>query len=147
MSQTPRYFIVDAEVLPEIFLKVARAKQALQAREVATVNDAVRMAGISRSAFYKYKDAVRPFNDMMHGRIVTLQIILRDEPGVLSAILNIFAASGANILTIHQTIPTDGVAAVTVTAQTGDLTRAPEELTAAIQGQKGVIKLEILAGQ
>ena len=145
MSQTPRYFIVDAAVLPEVFLKVARAKQALQAHEAATVNDAVRMAGISRSAFYKYKDAVRPFNDMMHARIVTLQIMLRDEPGVLSAILNIFAASGANILTIHQTIPTDGVAAVTVTAQTN--AGSPAELAAALQAQSGVVKLEILGGQ
>lgn len=147
MAQTPKYFIVDADVLPEVFLKVARAKQALELHEAATVNDAVRLVGISRSAFYKYKDAVRPFNDMMHGRIATLQILLRDEPGALSTILNIFAASGANILTIHQTIPTNGVAAVTVTVETSGLNDSPEELSALIQGQRGVIKLEILAGQ
>jgi chorismate mutase len=147
MSQTPKYFIVDAQVLPEIFIKVARAKQALELHEAATVNDAARLAGISRSAFYKYKDAVRPFNDMMHGRIVTLQILLRDEPGALSAIVNIFAASGANILTIHQTIPTNGVAAVTVTAETSAVSGAPEELASSLQQQRGVIKLEILAGQ
>lgn len=147
MSQTPRYYIVDAQVLPDIFRKVARARQALELHEAETVNDAVRLAGISRSAFYKYKDAVRPFNDMMQGRIVTLQLLLRDEPGALSTILNIFAASGANILTIHQTIPTNAVAAVTVTAQTNSQTGSPEELAAALQREKRVVKLEILAGQ
>ncbi len=147
MSQTPKYFIVDAAVLPEIFLKVAQAKQALELHEASTVNDAVKQVGISRSAFYKYKDAVRPFNDMMHGRIVTFQMMLRDEPGALSGILNIFAASGANILTIHQTIPTNGVAAVTVAAETSAVGTVPEELAVQLQGQPGVIKMEILAGQ
>ena len=106
MSSEPKYFIVEAEALPEIYRKVARAKQALELHEAATVNEAAKLAGISRSAFYKYKDAVRPFNDMMNGHIVTFQVMLRDEPGVLSAILNIFARSGANILTINQSIPT-----------------------------------------
>ena len=102
--------------------------------------------GISRSAFYKYKDAVRPFNDMINGHIVTFQAMLRDEPGVLSAILNIFAASGANILTINQSIPTDGVAAVTIGAETSGMRSTLEELTRALGGQAGVVKLEILAG-
>lgn len=147
MSQTPKYFIVQADVLPEIFLKVAQAKRALELHEAATVNDAVKLVGISRSAFYKYKDAVRPFNDMKHGHIVTFHIMLRDEPGVLSGILNSFALSGANILTINQSIPTDGVAAVTVAAETSGLKGAPEELTDGLQKQHGVLKLEILAGQ
>ncbi|MCD7734929.1 MAG: ACT domain-containing protein [Clostridiales bacterium] len=146
MSNTPKYFIVEAQALPEIYLKVARAKQALELREATTVNEAAKLAGISRSAFYKYKDAVRPFNDMLSGHIVTFQVMLRDEPGVLSAILNIFAASGANILTINQSIPTDGVAAVTVGAEISGMTDDPEALVRALEGQNGVVKLEILAG-
>ncbi len=142
----PKYFIVEAQALPEIFRKVARAKQALELREAETVNDAARLVGISRSAFYKYKDAVRPFNDMLNGHIVTFQAMLRDEPGALSAILNSFAISGANILTINQTIPTDGVAAVTVTAETSGMQRTLEELTRDLRAQGGVVKLEILAG-
>lgn len=82
MTKVPKFFIVEASALPEIFLKVAEAKQALELGEAATVNEATRQAGISRSAFYKYKDAVRPFNDMMNGHIVTFQAMLRDEPGV-----------------------------------------------------------------
>ncbi|MBR1845338.1 MAG: ACT domain-containing protein [Oscillospiraceae bacterium] len=146
MSSEPKYFIVEAEALPEIDRKVARATQALELHEAATVNEAAKLAGISRSAFYKYKDAVRPFNDMMNGHIVTFQVMLRDEPGVLSAILNIFARSGANILTINQSIPTDGVAAVTIGAETSGLHTPPEELARSLERQSGVLKMEILAG-
>ncbi len=146
MSNTPKYFIVEAQALPEIYLKVARAKQALELREATTVNEAAKLAGISRSAFYKYKDAVRPFNDMLSGHIVTFQVMLRDEPGVLSAILNIFAASGAKFLTINQSIPTDGVAAETVGAEISGMKDDPESLVRALEGQNGVVKLEILAG-
>ena len=142
----PKYFIVEAEALPEIFLKVEEAKRALELGEAATVNEATRRTGISRSAFYKYKDAVRPFNDMMNGRIVTFQTVLRDEPGVLSAILNIFASSGGNILTINQNIPASGCAAVTIAAETSGLQIALEELIHRLEEQDGVVRVEILAG-
>ena len=105
MSPTPKYFIVEATALPDIFLKVAEAKRILELREADTVNEATLKVGISRSAFYKYKDAIRPFNDMLNGHIVTFQVLLKDEPGVLSSILASFAASGGNILTINQSIP------------------------------------------
>ncbi len=108
MGKLPQYFIVDADALPEIFLKVAEAKRLLETGESGTVNQAARRVGISRSAFYKYKDSLRPFNDMLNGRIITFQILLKNEPGVLSAVLNIFARSGANILTINQSIPAGG---------------------------------------
>ena len=97
MGKSPSYFIVESSALPEIFLKVAEAKRLLETGDVDTVHLATRRVGISRSAFYKYKDAVRPFNDMLHGRIVTFQFLLKDEPGVLSAVLNIFAQTGGNI--------------------------------------------------
>ena len=90
MSQSAGYFIVEASAMPEIFRKVAEAKRLLETGEESTVNGAARAVGISRSAFYKYKDAVRPFNDMLHGRIVTFQTLLRDEPGILSGLLNVF---------------------------------------------------------
>lgn len=146
MSKTPNYFIVDSSALPEIFLKVAEAKRLLETGEVDTVHLATKRVGISRSAFYKYKDAVRPFHDMLHGRIVTFQILLKDEPGVLSAVLNIFAQTGGNILTINQGIPTNGCAAVTIGAETSALEVAMEDLMARALSVVGVLRCEILAG-
>lgn len=146
MSKAPNYYIVDAEALPEIFRKVVDARRMLDTGEAETVNQAVQLAGISRSAFYKYKDAVRPFQDMLHGRIVTFQIMLKDEPGVLSALLNIFAQSGGNILTINQGIPVSGCAAVSIGIETSELALPVEELINHIAAQKGVIRCEILAG-
>lgn len=146
MAKAPNYFVVEAGALPEIFLKVAEAKRLLDTGEVDTVHRATQIVGISRSAFYKYKDAVRPFNDMLHGRIVTFQMMLKDEPGVLSSVLGVFAHSGANILTINQGIPVSGCAAVTVTAETNSLSRSLEEVEAELRRAVGVVKCEILAG-
>ena len=146
MSKTPNYYIVEAEALPEIFRKVVQARCLLDTGEAATVNQAVQLAGISRSAFYKYKDAVRPFQDMLHGRIVTFQLMLKDEPGILSHVLNLFAASGANILTINQGLPINGCAVVTVNAETSGLQGTLQELLARLDGADGVLRGEILAG-
>ena len=146
MAKKPKYLIVEAEKLPEVFIKVVEAKRMLELREVSTINEAAQRVGISRSAFYKYKDAVMPFNDMMSGHIVTFQSILRDEPGVLSAILNIFAASGANILTINQSIPGNGCAAVTVGAETSGLQEPLDELLRQLNEADGVVQFEVLAG-
>ena len=146
MSKAPNYYIVDAEALPEIFRKVVDARRMLDTGEAETVNQAVQLAGISRSAFYKYKDAVRPFQDMLHGRIVTFQIMLKDEPGILSHVLNLFAGSGANILTINHGIPINGCAVVTVNAETSGLEGSLQELLARLNGAEGVLRGEILAG-
>ena len=105
-----KFYLVAADALPEVFLRVAEAKRMLQVGEAATVGDAARQVGISRSAFYKYKDAVQPFQNMHAGHIITFYALLKDNPGVLSNYLSIFANSGANILTINQTIPTNGCA-------------------------------------
>src|SRR5699024_3214379 len=101
---------------------------------------------LSRSAFYKYRDAVRPFNDMLHGRIVTFQAMLRDEPGILSKALNVLAGTGVNILTINQNIPTNGCAVVTMTAETSALRDSLEDVLSHLSESEGVIKCEILAG-
>lgn len=146
MAKAPNYYIVDAEALPEIFRKVVEARRMLDTGEAETVNQAVQIAGISRSAFYKYKDAVRPFQDMLHGRIVTFQLMLKDETGILSHVLNLFAASGANILTINQGLPVNGCAVVTVNAETSGLQGTLQELLARLDGARGVLRGEILAG-
>jgi len=146
MASKQKYYIVEASALPEVFLKVAEAKRLLSTGEVATVNDAARITGISRSAFYKYRDTVMPFHNMMIGRILTYQLKLHDEPGVLSGILKTFAACSANILTINQTIPSGGCALVTVTAETSGMSGTPDELLRSLSGNSGVIKAEVLAG-
>ena len=146
MSTKPKYYIVEASALPEVFLKVAEAKRLLSTGEATTVNEATRMTDISRSAFYKYRDAVLPFQNMMIGRIITFQLLLHDEAGLLSEILSIFAAAKANITTINSIVPTNGTAVVTITAETMDLTISLEELLHALTATKGVVKAEVLAG-
>lgn len=114
MAREIKYYIVAANALPEIFVKVAEAKRMMQTGEADTVGAATKQVGISRSAFYKYKDAVQPFNDMKAEHIITFYCMLKDNTGVLSSVLSVFATSGANILTINQSIPTNGCAAVTI---------------------------------
>ncbi len=146
MPSIPKYYIIESSALPDVFLKVAEAKRLLETGEVSTVNEATRRTGISRSAFYKYRDTILPFQNLMTGRIITFQLMLHDEPGVLSAILACFARWHANILTINQTIPTGGCALVTVTAETAEMRVALEEFLADLNGTGGVVKAEVLAG-
>jgi len=146
MGAKTKFYIVAADALPEIFTKVAEAKRMLLAGEAGTVGEATRHVGISRSAFYKYKDAVQPFNNMKSGHIITFYAMLKDNPGVLSNVLAIFAGTGANILTINQSIPTNGCAAVTISAETSEMEQNLEELLAAAAAVEGVLKFEILAG-
>ena len=146
MEKAPKYFIVDSSALPEIFRKVAEAKRMLETGETDKVNVATKAVGISRSAFYKYRDCISPFQNMMAGRIITFQMVLKDKAGVLSSILSIFANCGANILTINQAIPTNGCASVTISAETSGISQGVEALLRALSQVDGVRKVEVLAG-
>ena len=146
MVKKPKYYLIEASALPEVFLKVAEAKRLLSTGEATTVNDATRITGISRSAFYKYRDAVLPFQNMMTGRIITFQLLLHDEPGLLSSILTVFAEAKANIITINSIVPTNGTAVVTISAETMDLTISLEDLLQQLSAKRGVVKAEVLAG-
>ena len=146
MSNNTKYYIVEASALPEVFLKVVEAKRLLDTGKVTTVNDAAKATGISRSAFYKYRDAVMPFQNMMTGRVITIQLLLHDAPGILSNLLNDFADNHVNILTINSIVPTNGCAVVTISAETMHMTMALEELLQQLRQNDGVIKAEILAG-
>ena len=142
----PTYYLVEADMLPEIFLKVMEAKELLQTGECSTVGDAVRRVGISRSAFYKYKDSITPFQDLRHGHILTFQVMLRDQTGLLSAVLSVFAQCGANILTINQSIPVSGCATITISAESAGMSESMETLMGRLVAADGVIRAEILAG-
>ena len=146
MASVPKYYIVEASALPEVFLKVAEAKRLLQTGEASTVNEATQMTDISRSAFYKYRDAVIPFQNMMTGRVITFQFMLQDQKGQLAALLQSFTDHKTNIQTINSIIPNNGSAVVTISAETMDTTISLEELLGLFSRLPGVIKAEILAG-
>ena len=145
MNNVPKYYIVEASALPEVFLKVAEAKRLLATGEASTVNEAAKMTDISRSAFYKYRDAVQPFRNMNTSRIITFQFLLRDEPGALSSILNAFAQQQSNLLTINSITPSNGCAVVTIAAETSQTTASVDEILSLFQQTPGVIKAEVLA--
>ena len=146
MAKDSKYYIVEASALPEVFVKVAETKRILSTGEASTVNEATKITGISRSAFYKYRDAVMPFQSLMAGRLITFQFRLMDEPGVLNAILSLFAQHQANLMTVNSTIPTNGVALVTISAETTGRTVSLEELLRLFNETTGVVKAEIMAG-
>ena len=141
-----KYYLVEGDMLPDIFLKVEDAKELLQTGAADTVAEAVAQVGISRSAFYKYKDAISPFQDMTRGRILTFHVLLRDKPGILSGVLSAFADCGANILTINQSIPVSGAANVTVSAETSGLFTDTEKLLQRLRDSEGVLKAEVMGG-
>ena len=145
MKNGAKYYIVEASALPEVFLKVAEAKRLLATGEASTVNEAAKMTDISRSAFYKYRDAVQPFRNMNTNQIITFQFLLRDEPGALFSILAAFAQQQANLLTVNSITPTNGCAVVTIAAETSNVTTSLDEMLAAFQQMSGVIKAEVLA--
>ena len=146
MSNGTKYYIVEASALPEVFLKVAEAKRLLATGQAATVNDATRMTDISRSAFYKYRDTVQPFQRAHVSRIITFQFVLQDAPGVLSSMLTTYAQENANILTINSITPSNGCALVTISAETTDMNCSLEDLLQVLSSTPGVIKAEVLAG-
>ena len=141
-----KLYIVEANVLPDIFIEVSRAKELLETGEVSTVAEAVSRVGISRSAFYKYKDSIRPFRSMKRDQVITLSVIMRDKLGTLSSVLAIFAGINANILTINQSIPTDGVAIVTISFVPEDPSVTLDMLRTEIEALPTVIRIELLAG-
>ncbi len=147
IEPSSKLYIVEASMLPDIFIEVSRAKELLETGEASTVAEAVSKVGISRSAFYKYKDAIMPFRDMKRGQVLTLSVIMHDKSGALSAVLAIFASIHANILTINQSIPSNGVAIVTISVVAEDMTITVDELRERIEGLSTVMRMELLAGQ
>lgn len=146
MVNSTKFYIVAADALPEVFIKVAEAKRMLNSGEVTTVGDAARMVGISRSAFYKYKDSVQPLNDIREGRIIGVHVLLKDMPGILSSVLAVFSGSGVNILSINSGVPASGCSSVTISADTTGMVMELESLLDAVRMVSGVIRIELLAG-
>jgi len=145
MPDTANYYIIKRKALPEVFLKVLQAKKYLEKEKSMTIQKAVDQVGISRSSFYKYKDTIYPFYENSRGRAITLGIKINDEPGLLSGLLNCIADYKANILTIHQTIPINGVADMTVTIEVLPTTGDVHGMINHLVGTEGVHHIKILA--
>lgn len=145
MAEPTKYFVVTKKAVPEVLLKVVEAKRLLESGKAATIQEAVDETGISRSSFYKYKDDIFPFHDNSQGRTITLSMQIEDEPGLLSDVLKVIADFGANILTIHQSIPINGIAALSVSVQvlqtTGNISSMLEEM----ENKNGVHCVKIVA--
>lgn len=145
MEEQTKYFVLKQKAVPEVLLKVVQAKRLIESERGMTVQEATERVGISRSSFYKYKDDIFPFYDNAKGRTITLVLQMDDERGLLSDILHIVAVYKANILTIHQSIPVNGVATLTlsveVKANTGNVSRMVEE----IEEHQGIHYVKILA--
>lgn len=145
MAEKTAYFVLKEKAVPEVLLKVVEAKRLVDSGRAASVQDATEMVGISRSSFYKYKDDIFPFHETTKGKTITLVIQLDDEPGLLSTVLNVIAEFHVNILTIHQSIPINGIASLTfsmdVLPQTGDI----EEMVHRVELLPGVHYIKILA--
>ncbi len=137
--------IADLSVLPPVYHKILKVKELLESGEAETVNEAADMAEVSRSAYYKYKDYVFPFNQMQG--ILTLLIAVIDLTGVLSDMLSFMSDAGCNILTINQNVPINGVANITVTVQTENMRLSTDRLISGLQMVRGVRKVNILAKQ
>lgn len=140
-----KYYVVTKKAIPEVLLKVVEAKELLESEKVETIQDAVDAVGISRSSFYKYKDDIFQFRDNSQGTTITLTFRMDDEPGLLSDVLKTIADAHANILTIHQSIPINGIASLSISVQilhnTTDVSKMIEEM----ENKKGVHHVKIIA--
>ncbi len=138
------YYLVSAEILPEAILKTIEAKKLLKSMEVDTVNEAVKKVGLSRSAFYKYKDGIYPFNAMMKEKIITISIDLEHKQGLLSVLLSQVAKFGGNILTINQTIPLQDSANIVLSIDTVNMKDDITNLINSIKMLDGVNRVQII---
>lgn len=145
MEEKVSYFVLKEKAVPDVLLRVVEAKRLLESEKVVSVQEATERVGISRSSFYKYKDDIFPFHDNSKGKTITMVIQMDDEPGLLSVVLKTVADYHANILTIHQSIPVNGIASLTLSVdvlpETGDVS----QMTETIEEHEGIHYLKILA--
>ena len=138
------YYVVRERAVPEVLQKVVEAKRLLDRGTAATVQEAADMTGISRSSFYKYKDDIFPFHEETRGKTITFVIQMDDEPGLLSNVLQIIARFRGNILTIHQSIPINGVASLTLSVHILPGEGDAQTMIQVIEQSEGIHYLKIL---
>jgi chorismate mutase len=146
MAAEHKFYLIREDILPEGVLKTAQAKELLERGEAKSVHDAVEHVGLSRSAFYKYKDGIFPYSKVERERIATISMNLEHRSGILSKVLTLIAGREGNVLTIHQTIPLQGMANVVISVDMSGMSEGAAELVAMLQGQDGV-KRAVVIGQ
>ena len=144
-EDSTEYYLVDKKVLPEVFIKVMEVKQRLNTGDSVSVNEAVRKTGLSRSAYYKYKDSVLPFFEATNGKKVTLLITVENFQGILSSILNVIAESRSSILTINQNIPINGLADISISIETASMFGSMDDIKSDLTKIAGVRSCKILS--
>ena len=145
MSEKTKYFVVKQKAVPEVLLKVVEAKRLLESSKAITVQEATDRVGISRSSFYKYKDDIFPFHDNSKGKSITFVLQIDDEPGLLSLVLQTIAEYKGNVLTIHQSIPVDGIASLSLSIDVFPETGEVEDMKNSIESLQGIHYAKILA--
>ena len=144
-KETSGYFIVKQRALPEVLLKVVEAKRLIESEKALSVAEATDLVGISRSSYYKYKDDIFRFHENSQGTTITVTFNMDDEPGLLSDVLKLIADFGGNILTIHQSVPINGVASLTLSIQILENTRDVSLMIENMENKKGVHHVRIRA--
>ncbi len=144
MDSTGNYFVVRKKAVPEVLLKVVEAKRLLETGKAASVHEAAEKLGMSRSSFYKYKDDIFPFHDNSQGTTITFTLQMNDEPGLLSDVLKVVADFHANILTIHQTIPINGIASLSLSIQILDAESDVSKMVSGMEQISGVHHVKVL---
>lgn len=139
------YYVVKEQAVPEVLLRVVEAKRLLETGKAHTINEASAQVGISRSSYYKYKEDIFEFHENSQGTTITLTFQMEDEPGLLSDVLGIVSRFGANILTIHQSIPINGIASLSLSIQVLPTTGNVSDMLENMEKQKGVRNVKILA--
>jgi chorismate mutase len=140
-----KFYILKQQAVPEVLLKVVEVNRLLETKKNMTVQEATDKVGISRSSFYKYRDYIFPFHENARGRTITFILQVHDRPGLLSSILNTLAGYGFNILTIHQSVPVNNLASITLSVEVPTDLEDVTKTLKVIEGLEGVYYLKILA--
>lgn len=147
MQDIQKLVVIDSKVLPEVYLKVLEAKKMIARGDAKSSVDACKAIGISRSAYYKYKDSIFFYEEKLTNKIISLYAVLKDEPGVLSSILSTIYEFGANILTVNQNIPIDSVATVTFSIKLNNDSINTKMLKTMLSDVYGVVDIKIISGE
>lgn len=145
MEESSKYFLVRKKAVPEVLLKVVEAKRLLNCERGISVQEAVDRVGISRSSFYKYQEDIFPFHENAKGKTINVVLQMDDQPGMLAEVLKVIAQCHANVLTIHQTVPVNGVASLTLSIKILPTTANVSEMLETMEGLNGIHYLKILS--
>ena len=145
MTIESKYYLVKKRAVPEVLVKVLEVKRLLDLDKILRITEAVQRCGLSRSSYYKYKDDILPFYDDLKGKTLTIAMQMLDKPGLLSELLHLVADFNANILTIHQSIPVNGVASISLSVEVLEETGNIDNMIRDIEDCSGIYDVKILA--